>query len=362
MSAVVPLADVQSVPVTSIEQQLSHIWSEAGATRAATFNLIIYRPAAPVGGLDEVVGVVTAQNPCRAIVLFPSEQEGLSAQVGAYCPALGGKGASVCCEYITLQVGTNAPLGQLQSLLLSLLIPDLPVVLWWDAPIKVEDPLFKGLEDLSERLVFDSAQLENPLQELPPLVDRIHAGSSRIFSDLNWSRLTPWRELTAQAFDDPTTRKALFGLNRIDLQYGKQFENEAWLYLVWLTTRLNWTYKSHKVAKSGLLLHFLNGDARLEVNFQAAKTPEQEPFSAQLVSNQLGTTVIRSSGEGHHGCLEIDMEGMEGKGISQVCQIAPADERSLEQLLSHDLYTRKQDHLWEEVVVATAQIYRSIAP
>jgi glucose-6-phosphate dehydrogenase assembly protein OpcA len=359
MSAVVPLSDIQTVPVTSIEQQLSHIWSEAGATRAATFNLIIYRPAAPVGGLDEVVGVVTAQNPCRAIVLFPSEQEGLSAQVGAYCPALGGKSASVCCEYITLQVGTNAPLGQLQGLLLSLLIPDLPVVLWWDAPINVEDPLFQGLEDLSERLVFDSAQLKNPLQELPPIVEMIHAGTSRVFSDLNWSRLAPWRELTAQAFDDPTTREALFSLNRIDLQYGKKFENEAWLYLVWLTTRLNWTYKSHDAAETGLRLHFLNGDAQLEVNFQEAQTPEQEPFSAQLVSNQFGTTVIRSSGEGHHGCLEIDIEG---KGTSQVCQIAPADEHSLEQLLSHDLYTRKQDHLWEEVVVATAQIYRSLAP
>jgi glucose-6-phosphate dehydrogenase assembly protein OpcA len=359
MSAVVPLSDVQTVPVTSIEQQLSHIWSEAGATRAATFNLMIYRPEAPVGGLDEVVGVVTAQNPCRAIVLFPSEQEGLSAQVGAYCPASGGKSASVCCEYITLQVGTNAPLGQLRSLLLSLLIPDLPAVLWWDAPINVEDPLFKGLEDLSERLVFDSAQLKNPSQDLPPLADRIHAGSSRVFSDLNWSRLAPWRELTAQAFDDSTTREALFNLNRIDLQYGKQFENGAWLYLVWLTTRLNWTYQGHDVAGSGLLLHFLNGDAQLDVDFQEAQTPEQEPLSAHLVSNQFGTTVIRSSDEGHHGCLMIDMDGI---GTSQVCQIAPADEHSLEQLLSHDLYTRKQDHLWEEVVVAMAQIYRSLTP
>jgi glucose-6-phosphate dehydrogenase assembly protein OpcA len=359
MSAVVPLSDVQSVPVTSIEQQLGHIWSEAGATRAATFNLIIYRPAAPVGGLDEVVGVVTAQNPCRAIVIFPSEEEGLSAQVGAYCPALGGKGASVCCEYITLQVGTNAPLEQLQSLLLSLLIPDLPVVLWWDAPIKVEEPLFKVLEDLSERLVFDSAQLENPLQDLPPLIERIHAGSARVFSDLNWSRLTPWRELTAQAFDASNTREALLGLNRIELQYGKPFENEAWLYLVWLTTRLNWTYKSHEVAENGLMLHFLNGEAQLDVRFQVAQTSEHEPFSAQLVSNQMGTTVIRSSDEGHHGCLEIDVEG---EGTSQVCQIASMDERSLEQLLSHDLYTRKQDHLWEEVAVATAQIYRSLAP
>ncbi len=359
MSAVVPLSDVQSVPVTSIEQQLSHIWSAAGATRAATFNLIIYRPEAPVGGLDQVVGVVTAQNPCRAIVLFPSEEEGLSAQVGAYCPASGGKSASVCCEYITLQVGANAPLGQLKSLLLSLLIPDLPVVLWWDAPINVNDPLFRNLEDLSERLVFDSAQLTDPMKDLPALAARVHGGSPRVFSDLNWSRLSPWRELTAQAFDAPTTREALFSLNRIDLQYAKGFENGAWLYLVWLTSRLGWTFKSHEASENGLLLHFFNGDAQLDVNFQLAPTSEQGPFSAHLVSNQFGTTVIRSSNEGHHGCLMIDMEG---QGTSQVCQIAPSDENSLEQLLSHDLYTRKQDLIWEEVVVAIAQIYRSIDP
>jgi glucose-6-phosphate dehydrogenase assembly protein OpcA len=359
MSAVVPLSDVRSVPVTSIEQQLSHIWSAAGATRAATFNLIIYRPEAPVGGLDQVVGVVTAQNPCRAIVLFPSEEEGLSAQVGAYCPASGGKSASVCCEYITLQVGANAPLGQLKSLLLSLLIPDLPVVLWWDAPINVNDPLFRNLEDLSERLVFDSAQLNDPMKDLPALAARVHGGSPRVFSDLNWSRLSPWRELTAQAFDAPTTREALFSLNRIDLQYEKGSENEAWLYLVWLTSRLEWTYKSHEEAENGLLLHFFNGDASLDVHFQATPTSEQGPFSAHLVSNQFGTTVIRSSSEGHHGCLMIDLEG---KGTSQVCQIAPSDENSLEQLLSHDLYTRKQDLIWEEVVIAIAQIYRSIDP
>lgn len=62
-----------------------------------------------------VADAIAAANPCRIITLCPTtgEDEGVSAQVSAYCP-INKRGGStlVCCEYITLS-GTAAALERI---------------------------------------------------------------------------------------------------------------------------------------------------------------------------------------------------------------------------------------------------------
>ena len=77
-------------------------------------------------------GALAAQNPCRVITLCPTfgEDEGVSAQVSAYCPVQNSNSSNlVCCEYITLK-GTKEALERVDGLVNSLVVSDLPKFVW----------------------------------------------------------------------------------------------------------------------------------------------------------------------------------------------------------------------------------------
>ncbi|MBA4860760.1 glucose-6-phosphate dehydrogenase assembly protein OpcA [Streptomyces sp. PSKA54] len=108
-----------------------------------------------------------------------------------------------------VRVGTDAGAGETvvlrlhgeltdraDSVVLPLLLPDAPVVVWWpvDAPaVPAKDPLGA----LAQRRITDAYAVERPLQEL----DARAAGYAPGDTDLAWTRLTPWRSMLAAALD-----------------------------------------------------------------------------------------------------------------------------------------------------------------
>jgi glucose-6-phosphate dehydrogenase assembly protein OpcA len=71
---------------------------------------------------------IAVQNPGRIITLCPilGEDQGVTAQVSAYCPVQqGSSNHLICCEYITLR-GTKAALERVGGLVASLMMPDCP--------------------------------------------------------------------------------------------------------------------------------------------------------------------------------------------------------------------------------------------
>ncbi|WP_328751777.1 glucose-6-phosphate dehydrogenase assembly protein OpcA [Streptomyces sp. NBC_00285] len=82
------------------------------------------------------------------------------------------------------------------SVVLPLLLPDAPVVVWWpvDAP---ENPAKDPLGALSQRRITDLYAVENPLAVLATRVRSYAPGDT----DLAWTRLTPWRSMLAAALD-----------------------------------------------------------------------------------------------------------------------------------------------------------------
>ncbi|MEU0372606.1 glucose-6-phosphate dehydrogenase assembly protein OpcA [Streptomyces sp. NPDC006283] len=82
------------------------------------------------------------------------------------------------------------------SVVLPLLLPDAPVVVWWpvDAPpVPARDPLGA----LAQRRITDAYAVERPIEEL----DTRAAGYEPGDTDLAWTRLTPWRSMLAAALD-----------------------------------------------------------------------------------------------------------------------------------------------------------------
>ncbi|CAL9610621.1 glucose-6-phosphate dehydrogenase assembly protein OpcA [Streptomyces sp. enrichment culture] len=87
------------------------------------------------------------------------------------------------------------------SVVLPLLLPDAPVVVWWpvDAPeVPAKDPLGA----LAQRRITDMYAVEHPLQALETRVRSYSPGDT----DLAWTRLTPWRSMLAAALDQARER------------------------------------------------------------------------------------------------------------------------------------------------------------
>ncbi|MET7758384.1 glucose-6-phosphate dehydrogenase assembly protein OpcA [Streptomyces sp. NPDC005389] len=82
------------------------------------------------------------------------------------------------------------------SVVLPLLLPDAPVVVWWpvDAP---EVPSLDPLGSLAQRRITDMYAVEDPLGALEKRAASYAPGDT----DLAWTRLTPWRSMLAAALD-----------------------------------------------------------------------------------------------------------------------------------------------------------------
>ena len=87
------------------------------------------------------------------------------------------------------------------SVVLPLLLPDAPVVVWWpvDAPAH---PARDPLGALAQRRITDSYAVADPPAELAARAASYTPGDT----DLAWTRLTPWRTMLAAALDQTRNR------------------------------------------------------------------------------------------------------------------------------------------------------------
>ncbi|MDX2642486.1 glucose-6-phosphate dehydrogenase assembly protein OpcA [Streptomyces sp. PA03-1a] len=91
--------------------------------------------------------------------------------------------------------------GHADSVVLPLLLPDAPVVIWWpaDAPdVPAKDPLGA----LAQRRITDAYAVDRPLEALAARAGAYAPGDT----DLAWTRTTPWRSMLAAALDQAQAR------------------------------------------------------------------------------------------------------------------------------------------------------------
>ncbi|MFG2462603.1 glucose-6-phosphate dehydrogenase assembly protein OpcA [Streptomyces sp. NPDC048523] len=115
-----------------------------------------------------------------------------------------------------------------QSVVLPLLLPDAPVVVWWpsDAPL---DPAGDPLGALAQRRVTDTYASEQPVRELTARADAYTPGDT----DLSWTRITPWRSMLAAALDQVTCK-----VEAVEVE-GEEFNPSCELLAMWLADRLD---------------------------------------------------------------------------------------------------------------------------
>ncbi|MFH8242272.1 glucose-6-phosphate dehydrogenase assembly protein OpcA [Streptomyces sp. NPDC018321] len=115
-----------------------------------------------------------------------------------------------------------------QSVVLPLLLPDAPVVVWWpvNAPL---DPAGDPLGALAQRRVTDTYACEEPVRELAARAEAYAPGDT----DLSWTRITPWRSMLAAALDQVDCE-----VQSVEVE-GEEYNPSCELLAMWLADRLD---------------------------------------------------------------------------------------------------------------------------
>jgi glucose-6-phosphate dehydrogenase assembly protein OpcA len=323
----------------------------------------------PVSNMDgrgfSISDAIAAQNPCRIITLCPiiGEDQGVTAQVSAYCPVQKTGGSNlICCEYITLR-GTKEALERVGDLVSSLLIPDLPKFVWWKATPNPEQELFKQLLSSCNCIIVDSSYFSDAESELVKIQHLIETGN--FVADLNWHRLSPWQELAAAAFDPPERRIALVEVDQISIDYEKGNSAQALMYLGWIASRLGWKPIEYKFTGGDYDLKHIKfeglSDRIVEAELAAIPTADWGEIMGDLVGLRLSSsnlnadccTILCSETT---GCMR-----MEAGGTAQACrteQVTALSDQRAEALMSQQLQRWGRDSLYEESLAVTAQILK----
>lgn len=124
-----------------------------------------------------------------------------------------------CFEQTTLLISGQAT-HALSRTLPTVLKAHLPVYLWWIGDTRgTDDAIFHDLAAHCQRVVVDSTTFLQPEPDLRSLASYGKVAQTVALSDLNWGRLTSWRQLIAQFFDVPEYVACLADIERIEIEY-----------------------------------------------------------------------------------------------------------------------------------------------
>ena len=366
-----PLVSLQhpkDVSIDDIDAELNQIWqNNTGAdgtiaTRASTFSMVVYESEAAQP--NHVADAIAAANPCRIITLYPStgEDEGVSAQVSAYCPIhKQGSNSLVCCEYINL-TGTPEALERIGGMISALMLSELPKFLWWKAVPAPESDLFQRLADSSDIIVIDSSTFAEPEAELEAVGQTLADGM--IFADLNWRRLASWQELTAEAFDPPERRSALSEVDRVTIDYEKGNPTQPLMFLGWLASRLNWQPVSYEYEGGDYDIRrvkFTN-EQQKEIEAELAGIPvDAGDVPGDLISLRLSSTNLEADCctvlcSETTGCMRMEAGG--GAQACRIEQVTPISDQKTEQLLTKQLQRWGREALYEASMALTYEMLK----
>ncbi len=234
--------------IVDVESTLANLWSqiaeaegETAVLRATTLNLVLYTKNPQ--GAPGLIGRLSAAHPSRAIVInIDANAPGtLVASPTVFChPTLGSDARTqVCCEAIEIVAGSDA-VGGISAVVQALLLPDMPVYLYYQGNVMRDNPVLEALIESIDGLIVDTDTFDDipamfrnlvSLREIP----HFHA----VIADLNWQRLLPWRKQLAQMFDSTATLPLIPAIHQVEIVH-RDGRAQALLLLGWLVSRLGW--------------------------------------------------------------------------------------------------------------------------
>jgi glucose-6-phosphate dehydrogenase assembly protein OpcA len=264
-----------TVAPDKILKELADLWvstakegsadASAGVLRACSMTLIVIsEESEDTQDLGETIAALMPEHPARAILirLSGAGNRALSERVYSQCWMPFGQRRQICCEQVEI-TASDAALADLPSVVLPLAVPDLPVMLWCRSPRLPGMPEFWRIAAMAQKVILDSAALPDATGGLLRIAAMVASGA--LMADLSWTRLTRWREMLAQVFENRQYLAQLASVSKIEVEYGEAFHAAA-LYLgPWVSgclanagVKVGWTLTP---VPAGVSLHLkLTGD------------------------------------------------------------------------------------------------------
>lgn len=166
--------------------------SAGGVASGMALSLIVVVDEKRVREAEAAATIAASAHPCRLLVVVRTDVERERNRLDAEIVVGGRLGP---CEAVVMRMYGRLALHA-ESVVMPLLVPDVPVVTWWhgEPPEEIATD-FLGV--VADRRITDSAQAADPIAALRQRARDYAPGDS----DLAWTRITPWRTLVAGAFD-----------------------------------------------------------------------------------------------------------------------------------------------------------------
>ncbi len=313
--------EAREVPIGQIEATLAQLGREASvnlggqvAVRSSVMTLVAYARGSDQGArVGRAVEGLTGQHPSRSLILIaePDQPAGpLTAEVSLHCHVAHLGSGQTCSEQIKIHARGETT-RHLAGVVLPLLLTELPVFVWWTDGMPTGD-LVQNLIDISDRVIVDSADFTQPGADLTRLAEMVqHQANRTAFSDFNWSRLHPWRELVAQFFDAPRFRPYLDNIQRIEIEYaveqGQRANHaQADLFAGWFASRLRWQTLTTHHAPDGVSTVGLRTQAGAPVTIEIAPKVVNETKDWWAMSSAMWP-MLNVTPEGD--CTEVNEQG-----------------------------------------------------
>lgn len=266
----------KAVQFADIEQELSILWrisadnmrtGQNSGVRTSVLNLVICAPdIESAERASKLLRALASTHLARVAVIILDEtipSTSVSTWITLRCFSMLSDMMRHCFEQITL-ITTGAASRSIARILQPLIKPELPTYLWWlgDPPADSATS-FKGLVETSNRVIVDSTSFFHPEQDILTLAALCQEMPDCAISDMNWGRITPWRQLIAQFFDVLDYRQYLSGVTSIEIEHAaaplaapiRSEEGDvspnpscALLLAAWLKGSLNWSINPQAAA------------------------------------------------------------------------------------------------------------------
>ena len=179
---------LENTDARQINETLLRLRKEGQTPSGQVLTLVVNTPAQDAQRAMTEALDAAALHPSRMLIAI----RGLDNEAGLNAELQPSTSAS---EMITLEFSGDVD-AHAESVLLPLLLPELPVVIWWPskAPASLTN---RDLRALTNRLIVDSSTDADPVAA----VYRIAADHNPGTTDLAWTRLTRWRAMLVAAVD-----------------------------------------------------------------------------------------------------------------------------------------------------------------
>ncbi len=257
----------RDVTIGQIERELAQLRGESMDMRTSVMTHIAWAPPEWQEVSRETLAGMAELHPSRTLLLFPQDEtrDALDAELSLQCFTHEELDRHVCSEVIELRLCgrvAEAP----ASVILPLVLPDVPVFLRWRGQPPFGESAFEQLVDVVDRLVVDSREWPGApacYSRLVEIFDRVAV------SDIVWARTLRWRRAIAEL-------PSALGARRLRVRGPLQ---EASLLAGWLRSRLEKPIELDHAAADRV--------ERIELDGHDVRAREERPSPSDLLSGEL---------------------------------------------------------------------------